>query len=124
MLGIPVSIYLFDIDNTLLGFFGIHASLTNFTLITLSSIIKKKVPRRNPHSTQVLLYTESEPSPVSMETLHNFLSVCVLFGFVLPDAGMDFFLVLSHDLLGSTSGRREAYLYRYFFKQSLPRSTT
>lgn len=40
MLG--VSNYLSDIDNTLLGFFGIHASLKSFTLITLSSIIKKK----------------------------------------------------------------------------------
>lgn len=57
MLG--VSNYPSDIDNTLLGFFGIHASLKSFTLITLSSIIKKKknVPRRNLHSTQVLLYS-------------------------------------------------------------------
>lgn len=40
MLG--VSNYPSDIDNTLLVFFGIHASLKSFTLITLSSIIKKK----------------------------------------------------------------------------------
>lgn len=32
----------------------------------------------------------------------------MLFGFVLPYAGMDFILVLSHDLLGSTSTNRES----------------
>lgn len=106
MLGIPVSIYLILIIHFLV--FWNTCKLNKLYIDYIIFNNRKKVPRRNPHSTQVLLYTESEPSPVSMETLHNFLSVCVLFGFVLPDAGMDFFLVLSHDLLGSTSTNRES----------------